>query len=50
MPKVLKFYSRNEMKNSYQFLYNYVMDGNIRFFLDFMQPIYMSSELFEKSA
>lgn len=48
MPKVLKFYSRNEMKNSYQFLYNYVMDGNIRFFLDFMQPIYMSPELFEK--
>lgn len=48
MPKVLKFYSREDVKKNYQFLYNYVMDGNIRFFLDYMQPIYMSSDLFEK--
>lgn len=48
MRKILKFCTREDMKDEYQFLYNYVMDGGIRYFLDFMQPIYMPSALSKK--
>ena len=50
MPKVLKFMSREELRSNNQFLYDYIMDGNIRYFLDVMQPIFMSAQLFEKVA
>ncbi len=48
MPKILKFMSQEDMKGNNQFLYDYIMDGDIRYFLDMMQPIYMSPQLFEK--
>lgn len=48
LPKILKFCSLEDMNDNYSFLYNYIMNGNIRYFMDFMQPVYMPSEMFEQ--
>lgn len=48
MTKLLRKCSNNDLEDVSQFLYNYVMNGGTRYFLDYMQPIYMSRELLEK--
>lgn len=48
MTKLLRKCSNNDLEDVSQFLYNYVMNGGTRYFLDYMQPIYMSREFLER--
>lgn len=43
-PKLLEYCSIRELSNNH-FLYNYMIDGNIRFLLNVMHPIYMGDTL-----
>lgn len=45
LPKILKFCTHADTADNLQFLYNYAMDGDMRYFLVQMNPVYMSSEL-----
>ena len=48
MTKLLKKCGNNDLEDVSQFLYNYVMNGGTRYFLDYMRPIYMSREFLER--
>ena len=48
MTKLLKKCRKDDSEDISQFLYNYVMNGGTRYFLDYMQPVYMSRGLLEE--
>lgn len=47
MTKLLKKCGKEDTEDVSQFLYNYAMDSGTRYFLDYMQPIYITRELLE---
>lgn len=51
-PKILKFISKEKIlqDSETQHFYNFVMDGQLRYFLDFMQPICMPQEMYSHIA
>lgn len=48
LPKILKFISKTSIlqESETQHLYNFVMDGQLRCFLDYMQPICMPRDMY----
>lgn len=52
LPKILKFISKTSIlqESETQHLYNFVMDGQLRYFLDYMQPICMPRDMYARFA